>query len=105
MKIFGFFILGIVAFFLLIQAGNAMKLWNISFWGVKFEDARRDVFENTKSFRDGANRDLMNLCLDWQASEDPATRTLIASTISQRRLAVPDSALTQNTKQCLNGVK
>lgn len=104
LPIVGWFLAGLIALIIITQAGNFIGLWNIKFWGVKYEDARRGVFEQSKAFRDGANRDLMELCLQWNTATDNAAKDLIASTINQRRLTIPDSALTANTTNCLNGV-
>jgi hypothetical protein len=98
-------IITLVVIFLLTQMGNMLGLWNIKFWGTKYEDARRDVFENTKSFRDGSNRDLMELCIQYKTAQDESAKMIIASTINQRRLSVPDDALTSNTLNCLYEVK
>ena len=49
--------------FIMVLAGGIFAIQSFDFgsykfWAPKYEDARREVFENTKSYRDGSRRDL-----------------------------------------------
>jgi hypothetical protein len=99
------FIAALLFIVFITQFGNALNLWNVSFWGAKHEDARREVFEQTKSFRDSNNRDIQDLCLQYSLTDDITTKGLLSSTIRQRAVTIPTDALTLSNQQCLQSIQ
>lgn len=101
MKITGIVVLIIIGMFALGFVGKAAGLFNIKFWGVKYENAHREVFEQTKSYNHGMIRDIENLCLEMKRVESDAHRSAIKSTI-QHRMAAFNGELPLHVRQCLN---
>jgi len=63
--------LGIVAFIALIVLVNEFEIAGIKFWGVRKENARREVFEQTQSYVEGKRQDLIKYHHEWvNASAD-----------------------------------
>ena len=83
-------IIGAIAL-LLILAFSLQGLGYISlkFWGPKYEDARREIFENTKSYKHGMIRDLQNLRMEYKKATDEGTRGMLSDTILHRTAALP----------------
>lgn len=95
---------GIGALALLLALGFGLKalgLFNIQFWGVKYEDAHRKVYEQTKAYNHGMIRDIENLCLDAQQVESQTHKDVIKATINHRVSAFTGE-LPSHVKQCLN---
>jgi len=67
--------------------GQAVNLWNLKFWGPKFEDAKRDVWEQTNSRINGAIQQIADSRLEYIRSEDPIEKEAICSTL---RAMYPD---------------
>ena len=63
--------------------GNGMGLVSYKFFGPKWEDARRDVFENTNAFVKGKLADTNKHMLEYKRSTDPIERNALKYTISQ----------------------
>ena len=57
MKYIGY-IVGILLFLAIIFGGNMLNLWTISFFAPKYENVRREVFENTQSYIEGKRQSL-----------------------------------------------
>ena len=53
------------------------------------EAIRRDVYEESKSYRDGTIRDLDNMRLEWSRTEDEAARKLIEGVAIHRAADFP----------------
>ena len=78
----------VVGFVIAMQLAS---LENYKFFGPKFEDARRNVFEETKSYQDGLRRDFDNLYLQYEEAKDPDEKSAILSVIRHRAEGVnPD---------------
>ena len=73
------FVLGVVSF-----GVSAIGFGNYWFWAPKNEQVRREVFENTKSYRDGLRRDFDNLYLSYEQEKDPDAKAAIKSVIRHR---------------------
>lgn len=61
----------IIGLFLLIFLANEFSIFGTKFWGVRKENARREVFENTQSYVEGKRQELIKLHHEWnKASAD-----------------------------------
>lgn len=69
--------------------------------GPEAEAARREVYEETKSYRDGTIRDLDNLRLQWLASTDSLHRAALASTALHRAADFPREDLPERVREWL----
>ena len=75
---------GVMLFFgALGFVANGMGLISYKFFGPKWEDAKRDVFENTNSFTKAKVQEATKYRLEYLRSTDPAERNAIKSTIAQ----------------------
>lgn len=92
----------LISVFLFIFAMQAFGLFSLKFWGVKYENARREVFEETKSYKHGTIRDLQNLMLEYQAAESEAHKSALRSVILHRSAAFDPNELTPELRQFLS---
>lgn len=90
LKYIGYGLAGLLVIFMLSQFGNALGLWNISFWGVKKENARREVFEQTQSYVEGKRQELLKLRTEYLNAEDEQAAAAIKFTIQQNFANVKD---------------
>lgn len=102
MKTIFIWILGAVVFFGSIWALTAFQYGSYKFWAPKFEDAKREVFENTKSFRDGSARDLDNLRLEYLRAKTPEEKAALKDVMRHRALGVPAAQISPETRAILN---
>ena len=59
----------ILSFILLIFLANEFEIFGIKFWGVRKENARREVFEQTQSYVEGKRQDLVNYHHQWMQAK------------------------------------
>lgn len=79
-KIAGIGFMSILILFILIFAANEFEIFGVKFWGVRKENARREVFEQTQSFVEGKRQDLLKYRHEWlKASNED--KLIIESTI------------------------
>lgn len=81
--------------------GNAVGLWNLKFWGVKYENAHREIFEQTKSYNHGMIRDIENICLEIEKVESESHKGILRATL-QHRLSAFNGELPDHVKKCIN---
>lgn len=82
-KLLGIFI-GVMLFFgVLGFVGNGMGLVSYKFFGPKWENAKRDVFENTNAFVKGKLSDTNRHMLEYKLAKDVDTRNALKYMISQ----------------------
>ena len=55
----------IIVLFILIFAANEFEIFGTKFWGVRKENARREVFEQTQSYVEGKRQELIKLHHEW----------------------------------------
>ena len=79
-------ITGFLAFLLLIFALHGFGLVNLKFWGPKFQEARREIFEETQSFTHGKITHLNRLRLEYESTDSEkrkkALRTMLLQEVS-----------------------
>ena len=80
---------------------NYFGLVNYKFFGPQYEGARRQVFEETKSYRDGTRRDFDNLHLQYLAADSDEQKAAILATIRHRASGVPPELVPQEIKDLL----
>jgi len=75
-------IIGIlILLFVIGFIGQAVNLWNLKFWGPKYEDAKRDIWEQTNSRINGAIQQIAESRLEYLRTEDPIEKEAICSTL------------------------
>jgi|AntRauTorckE6833_2_1112554.scaffolds.fasta_scaffold00367_29 hypothetical protein len=76
---------GIIGLIVLPFALTGLDLAHFAFWAPKYEDAKREVFEETQSYQHGMWRDLRNLKMDYKKAEPGSPeRRVIKGTILHR---------------------
>ena len=74
------FILGtIIAIFAFIFLCNEFQIFGIKFWGVRTENAKREVFENSQSYVQGKRQELTKLHHEWIDADAESKRTIEAT--------------------------
>ena len=77
------FLITVASFVLLIGMivfANEFEIFGVKFWGVRKENAKREVFEQTQSYVEGKRQDLAKYHHEWVKSEKD-TRESIEATI------------------------
>lgn len=73
-------ILSIILLSGLIYAINEFNIFGIKFWGVRTENAKREVFEQTQSYVEGKRQELVKLHHEW-INADAENRPAIEAAI------------------------
>ena len=73
------FALVCIVLFAIAFAGQALSLWSFSFWEPKWQDAKRDVWEQTSSRINGATQDIAKAQLEYSRAESDAERNAICA--------------------------
>lgn len=81
MRIFGIVILVIIGLLALSFAGHAVGLFNLKFWGPKFEEAKREVFEETQSFVHGKISHINRLRLEYESTTSDTRKAALRTMI------------------------
>ena len=55
----------VLGMFLLVVGANEFEIFGTKFWGVRKENARREVFEQTQSYVEGHRQDLIKYHHEW----------------------------------------
>jgi len=80
MKTSGKVTLVILALVLSVFLINEFQIFGIKFWGVRTENAKREVFEETKSYNQGMEQDLVRIHHEWvlaKSEDKPAIESTI----------------------------
>lgn len=86
---------------ILFFAVGAIGFGSYWFWAPKQEAVRREVFEQTKSYRDGLRRDFDNLFLQYETEKDPDAKAAILSVIRHRADGVDPDFVPDNIHNLL----
>lgn len=65
LRITGLIFLIIFSFFVLLFVVNEFEIFGIKFWGVRKENARREVFEQSQSYVEGKRQELIKYKHEW----------------------------------------
>lgn len=95
-------IVSIILLTLLVFFMQGFDYASLVFWGPKYENAHREIFENTKSFRDGSSRDLDNLRVAYVQAKTPEEKAVILDTLRHRSLGIPSEQISPAINQLIN---
>ena len=73
-----------------VLTANTLGLAKV--FGPLFEDTRRETFEHSKAYRDGANQELQALRVEYLKA-DPVVRPALAHAIRHKAAGLPPEAL------------
>lgn len=65
-----------------VWGGNMLGLWSYSFFAPKYENARRNVFENTQSYVEGKRQSITKYYDEYRRS-DSTDKTVIRQLVLQ----------------------
>jgi hypothetical protein len=77
-------IVGVLCLFLLIFLVNEFEIFGVKFWGVRKENARREVFEQTQSYVESKRIDLSRYHHEWMQAKTPEDKISIEAVIRQQ---------------------
>jgi len=97
----GVFVGVVILFFVIDYTG---LMWE-SFIGPKREDVRREIFEETKSYNEGKEQDLLNFRLEYMQAETDVEREAIASTIRMMFADYDENKLSSELRSFLKEIK
>jgi hypothetical protein len=97
---------------ILAIVGGVALLWGVAyhqliftaFFGPKFENVRRNTFEQSKSFRDGSLQELENMRFEY-IKASPEHKVALKDIIIHRATEVPEDALPQDLYNFIQGLK
>jgi len=95
----------IIGFFALIFLANEFEIFGIRFWGVRAENARREVFEQTQSYVEGKRQELTKYRLEYQRTKDSTEKEAIRQTILQSFANFDEKKLPYDLLQFLEEMK
>jgi hypothetical protein len=84
MKTVGAVVLVIVAILGLTWIAQGNDFFMYQYFAPKYEGARRQVFEQTRSFNQGMVQELQNMQFDYVKEKDPKAKAALASVILHR---------------------
>lgn len=70
MKTWQTVVLAIIGFFSFIVLVNEFEIAGLKFWGVRRENVRREIFEQTQSYVEGKRQDLIKYHHEWVNASD-----------------------------------
>ena len=95
---------GVVGFGALIWGVAYHDLIFTSFFAPKYENVRRNTFEQSKSFRTGAVTELQNMQFEYIRS-DAAHKVALKDIIIHRSAEVPEDAMPQDLYNFIQSLK
>jgi hypothetical protein len=98
------FIIGLMVLVAIAIGGKFLNLWSFSYSEPKIENARREVFENTKSYNEGKIQELVKYRLEYMRG-DEVTKKAIASTLRHTLADFDKSKLSDELYQFIEEIK
>ena len=94
---------GVVGFGAFVWGVAYHELIFTSFFAPKFENVRRNTFEQSKSFRTGAVQELQNMQFEY-IKASPEHKKALADIIRQRAVEVPADAMPTNLESFISNL-
>jgi hypothetical protein len=91
---------------LLVGTGVMVRLCGIAdtkYLGTIDQNAQREVYENTKAYRDGVRRDFDELRLGYMNAKTPEDKATVLSIVRHRAEGVPPELVPDDIKKMLGG--
>lgn len=96
----------ITAAILILPIGlTAYNLYFYRFFAPKFENIKRDVFKETRSYNEGKIQDLARYRLQYQLSNDPEEKAALKSTIKHMFADYQADDMPDQLKQFLTEIR
>ena len=95
----------IIGLFLLVFAANEFEIFGVKFWGVRKENARREVFEQTQSYVQGKRQEITKYRLEYLKTKDDQEKEAIRQTIVLSFSNFDDSKLPSDLRSFLSDMR
>jgi cytochrome c biogenesis factor len=95
----------IMGFILLVFLTNELEIFGIKFWGVRKENVKREVFEQTQSYVQGKIQELTKYRLEYNKAKDEDEREYYRETAITSMANVDENKLPADLRQFLNELK
>lgn len=96
-------LLGTISIVTVVFFVGGVSLAAYRVFGPPSESVRRQVFEETKSYRDGTRSDFDNLYVQYQAAHTQEEKLAILSVIRHRTNHVPRELIPEEIRNVLHG--
>jgi len=97
---------GVVSLFVIVVfALQFMGLTSYKFFAPKYEEARREVFENTQSYVEGKRQELVKYRLEYMTTEDEAEKNALKMTILSSTANLDKSLLSYELQTFLRSLE
>ena len=103
-KLICYGIFGIVAVAGIAQAGTALTLWSLAFWGPQCEEARRTIDTQSERRVQGVSQNIMAQCTQMRLTDDNNTARVYANLIITAD-GRSDTPITPEAKSCVREAK
>ncbi len=94
----------LVGVFALVWAIQGNDFFMYKVFAPKYEEARREVFENTKSYNDGMKQELENMRFDYEQAS-PESKAALASIILHRVAGYGEDKLSLEMQNFVNKLR
>jgi cytochrome c biogenesis factor len=95
----------IMGFILLVCITNELEIFGVKFWGVRKEEARREVFKQTPSYVQGKIQELTKYRLEYNKAKDEDEKEYYRETAIISMANVDENKLPADLRQFLNELK
>jgi hypothetical protein len=96
-----YIITALAAFALIAFFIGALSLGITKTFGPAGASVRREIYEETKSYRDGTRRDFDNLYLQYQSAKSPEEKSAVLSIIRHRASGAPPEVVPTEIRNLL----
>lgn len=83
-KAIGFAALGLAAVLAITWIAQGNDWFMYRFFGIRYENTRRQIFEQSRAFNQGMVQELENMEVEYTTSKDPKAKEALASVILHR---------------------
>jgi hypothetical protein len=85
-----------------LAQGNDFFMYR--FFGIRYENARREIFEQSKAYRQGMVQELQNMLFEYEQA-DAKHQSALASIILHRAADVPDDAMPSDLRSSIQQLR
>jgi hypothetical protein len=96
---------GLLLLAVLLFAAHGIGLVNLRFWGPQFQEARREIFEETQSFVHGKITHLNRLRLEYESTELDTRRKALRTMILQEAAVLEEENLPTDLRSFIQSLR
>ena len=103
--VIGIVLLGIVVILGLTWAGQGNDFFMFKVFAPKYEQVRRETFEQTKSYNQGMIQELQNMRFDYVKTDNQQQRDALASIMLHRAADYPEDKMPNDLRSFIADLK